>query len=645
MKLKIIRGAAPGQIIPLGNTVFTIGRESDNKLVINENGVSRHHCILSPAGGEWYIEDCQSVNGVLVNGVKITSSQLLKPGDSIVVYSHEMVFLTDDGEVAAGSAAAVSAPVASGFAGPSSGASGPLLIREERGRMPVGKLMILVVILALAGILAYMVFLPEDDMAHVVKVEPASPGESESGVGGALAAGGVSGLAAAVQGDQALADGEPAAAVVSAGGGDEGDGGYSGTRGQAATTEGVPASASEVVLLLSDPPGAQIIMDQEMLSMVTPAILRQVKPGRHTVEFRKEGYENSVRTIHVPDTLPDGPVVLRQLEQTVWLSSEPSGAHVWLDRQFLGVTPVLLTQLPVGRHTVRLDGPGCEPKSVEIEVSAARGEKVAVELSVHLGHLEVVTQPAGCRVYLESSLLGTTVAAGTAGGASQPLRLSDLLAGEQRLKVEHPSGLQKSGKVVIPKGDTLRMQVRLAVPTHRLTLTDGSVLEGMVLEVNPQGDIAWEGLDRRSERFLKPQIGALQELTPEESRLALENQRKGGGGRGDDLLSGKGGPILISELERLMLKLPAEEFNKLYSGKRLTLTGRPIMTMPDPRNPRSVVVMFAKTIKCHFASLSKDELEMMNNGDKAALTLSGICAGIDRDRVLSFGNCTLTSDF
>lgn len=640
MKLNITRGASPGQIIPLGNSIFTIGREADNKFVINESGVSRHHCILSPVGGEWYIEDCQSVNGVLVNGVKITSSQLLQAGDCIVVYNHEMFFLADDGEVPASNPVSV----------PASALPIPaVLVQQESAGMPVGKLLVLTVIVILAGILGYMVFAPEEDMAHVVKVEPAAPADFGVAGGGAAV---TESAPATLAPDIAGGNGGDASAQTTAvgSGSDEtvtesaGSAASPHVRQGAADHSETSTAISEVVLLLTDPPGATIILDQEVLAQVTPAVLRQVKPGRHPIEFRKEGYESSLRTIHVPDTLPDQPVVLRQAERTVMLVSDPAGAHVWLGQQFLGVTPLLVTTLPEGVHTVRLDGPGCEPKQVEIEVSAARGEKVEVALTRNLGHLEVITQPGGCRVYLGAALIGTTVAAEHTGQASLPLRVNDILAGEQRLKIEHPSGVLKTGKIVIPQGDILRLQVRLAVLTHRLTLTDGSVLEGMVLEINPQGDVAWEGLDRRTERFLKPQIQELRELTPEESRSALENLRKESL-RGDDLLSGKGGSILISELERLMLKMPAEEFNKAYSGKRFTLTGRSIMTMPDPRAPGSVVVMFAKNIKCQFVSLSKEELEMMNNGDKPALTLAGVCTGIDRDRVLFFRNCTLTSDF
>ena len=91
MKIRIIKGQNEGQVIELGNAVFTIGRELDNKFIINESGVSRHHCVLRFVGDEWFVEDLNSSNGVQVNGVRIEHGQPLKPGDVITVFSHEFV--------------------------------------------------------------------------------------------------------------------------------------------------------------------------------------------------------------------------------------------------------------------------------------------------------------------------------------------------------------------------------------------------------------------------------------------------------------------------------------------------------------------------------------------------------------------------
>ncbi len=61
---------------------LTIGRNAGNDIVIPESTVSGNHADIANEGGNWYIIDANSTNGVLVNGIKV-SKQRLNNGDSI----------------------------------------------------------------------------------------------------------------------------------------------------------------------------------------------------------------------------------------------------------------------------------------------------------------------------------------------------------------------------------------------------------------------------------------------------------------------------------------------------------------------------------------------------------------------------------
>jgi pSer/pThr/pTyr-binding forkhead associated (FHA) protein len=52
----------------------SIGRASDNKLVINESNISSHHAKVYSDNGKIFIEDLNSTNGTFVNGVKINKT-------------------------------------------------------------------------------------------------------------------------------------------------------------------------------------------------------------------------------------------------------------------------------------------------------------------------------------------------------------------------------------------------------------------------------------------------------------------------------------------------------------------------------------------------------------------------------------------
>jgi pSer/pThr/pTyr-binding forkhead associated (FHA) protein len=65
--------------------VTTVGRGAGNDLVIAGHTVSRRHARLwfSTPDARWYLEDLQSANGTMVNGVRIYQTVALNDGDRI----------------------------------------------------------------------------------------------------------------------------------------------------------------------------------------------------------------------------------------------------------------------------------------------------------------------------------------------------------------------------------------------------------------------------------------------------------------------------------------------------------------------------------------------------------------------------------
>ena len=64
----------------LRDGVNTIGRESDNDVQLLTEGVSRHHASITSGPGVCILEDLNSANGTLVNGVSETE-RVLQHGD------------------------------------------------------------------------------------------------------------------------------------------------------------------------------------------------------------------------------------------------------------------------------------------------------------------------------------------------------------------------------------------------------------------------------------------------------------------------------------------------------------------------------------------------------------------------------------
>jgi ABC-type multidrug transport system ATPase subunit/pSer/pThr/pTyr-binding forkhead associated (FHA) protein len=64
---------------------FQIGRDPDCDLALSEGWVSRKHCCIGFEGGEFFIQDQNSLEGTTVNGNRVTSRQVLRDGDRISV--------------------------------------------------------------------------------------------------------------------------------------------------------------------------------------------------------------------------------------------------------------------------------------------------------------------------------------------------------------------------------------------------------------------------------------------------------------------------------------------------------------------------------------------------------------------------------
>ncbi|MFH0794810.1 MAG: FHA domain-containing protein, partial [bacterium] len=71
--------------------VISIGRARDNDIVIENLSVSRNHARIRRADDKYVITDLNSANGVFVNGVRVTKTEVLH-SDVITIGKHKVIF-------------------------------------------------------------------------------------------------------------------------------------------------------------------------------------------------------------------------------------------------------------------------------------------------------------------------------------------------------------------------------------------------------------------------------------------------------------------------------------------------------------------------------------------------------------------------
>ena len=94
---------------------------------------------------------------------------------------------------------------------------------------------------------------------------------------------------------------------------------------------------------------------------------------------------------------------------TLRVTSNPSGASVYVDNEFVGYTPVSYGTRP-GSHNVRIEADGYEPFTTRVNVRPGGTENVDASLNrvQRAGTISFNSQPSGADVYVDGRYVGTT---------------------------------------------------------------------------------------------------------------------------------------------------------------------------------------------------------------------------------------------
>ena len=180
-----------------------------------------------------------------------------------------------------------------------------------------------------------------------------------------------------------------------------------------------PVAQTGNIYVNSNPSGASAVLDDGYDQLTTPGTFNAVPVGWHEIQVSKSGYQ--VYSTGVEVRSGETSNVYATLVQTTQygslsVSSNPTGASLYVDTIYQGVTNQVVSNLAVGSHTVTLKKSGYQDYSQSATVNNAQTTYLSITLSPisspTTGDLDVSSTPSGASVYLNGAYKGETRSSG-----------------------------------------------------------------------------------------------------------------------------------------------------------------------------------------------------------------------------------------
>ena len=197
----------------------------------------------------------------------------------------------------------------------------------------------------------------------------------------------------------------------------------------------------------TDPPGATVMVNGVERGK-TPLALTHIPKGLAAITVKLEGYREETRELRLtPGDRQTLALSLKALPARLTVVSSPEQARVFLDDDYQGKTPLTISSVTPGTHTLRVELPGHAPVTRSVTLANGAEETEEFKMASVLGRLEISTRPYGAKVLLDGKAVGSTKAQGGDASRSQILALENIPAGEHAVMV-HLNGYQDASRKI-----------------------------------------------------------------------------------------------------------------------------------------------------------------------------------------------------
>jgi len=162
------------------------------------------------------------------------------------------------------------------------------------------------------------------------------------------------------------------------------------------------------LMIESEPTNAKISLDGEEIG-TTPNIIRSIAPDTYEVEVRMDGYDVWSEFVDVEgDKEKVITAVLQMKTGSISVKSKPTNARIFLDGKEVGTTPDILESVASGSHEVEVRKDGYDVCSKSVVVETDKKKSIILELQINTGSINIKSEPAKARIFLDGKEVGTT---------------------------------------------------------------------------------------------------------------------------------------------------------------------------------------------------------------------------------------------
>jgi len=239
-----------------------------------------------------------------------------------------------------------------------------------------------------------------------------------------------------------------------------------------------------ILEITTDPSGAEVMVNGVSRGL-SPVIVRDVPKGSAVVKVAKDGFDEETREVKIVagDRLAL-PIPLKAKPGTLYLSSVPDGARFYVNDEFRGLSPVMISNLKPGSYEVRAELAGHGTDSRTVEVGNGASPRVEFRLSNVMGRIEVVSFPVGAQVFIDNRLVGTTKSTDPNATKSEPFAIENVLEGEHTvtLKADGYTTVVKHPKVENSKTEQLQIKMKRYFKPDVILHTSSGEVKGRLIK-------------------------------------------------------------------------------------------------------------------------------------------------------------------